>query len=117
VSACDTPDLPVAYGVGEQAQLLRGDSCASLMQLAVIGAVVGGSAAAGANLRRLQNDTLTLGEALADVGRAAAVGGAATAVAGAVAGAVASQGAVRLAVLFAAGTAVMYGLQSHLEQE
>jgi hypothetical protein len=97
--------------------VLGGDTCSGLVQLAAVGAVVGGSAAAGANLHRLRNDTMTLDEALADVGRAAAMGGAATAVAGAAASAVASQGVVRLAVLFAVGTAVMYGLQRRFEQD
>ena len=93
------------------------DTCRTLIQLATIGAVVGGSAAAGTSIRRLQREEQTAQEALADVGRAAAVSGVATAVAGAVATAVAGQGLTRLAVLFAAGNAVMYGLQRSAEEE
>jgi hypothetical protein len=94
-----------------------GDTCAMLIQLATIGAVVGGSAAAGTSIRRVQRDEMTMQNALADIGRAAAVSGAATAIAGAVAHSVAGQGLTRLAVLFAAGTAVMYGLQRGGEQD
>lgn len=93
------------------------DGCAGLAQLAAIGAVVGASAAAGASLRRLQRGEITAGEAFADTGRAALASGAASAAAGAAASAVAGQGLVRLGVLFAAGTAVMYGIQRSLEAE
>jgi hypothetical protein len=88
-----------------------GDTCATLLQMAAMGAVVGASAAAGANILRVQRDEIGAGEAIADTGRAAAAAAAATAVAGAAASAVASQGLGRLAVLLATGTAVMYGLQ------
>ncbi len=94
-----------------------GDTCANLLGLAALGAVVGGAAAAGANLRLLQRQELSAPAALADVGRAAAASAAATAVAGAVATAVSSHGVTRLAVLFATGAAVMYGLQRSLEPE
>lgn len=92
-------------------------ACSTLIQLAAIGAVIGASAAAGANIRRVQRAEVDAGMALADTARAAAASAAATAVAGAVASAVAGQGLLRLGVLFAAGTAVMYGLQRRLEAE
>jgi len=88
-----------------------GDTCAALLQLAATGAVVGASAAGGANILRVQRHEIGAGEALLDTGRAAAAAGIATAVAGAAASAVANQGVARLGVLLAAGTAVMYSLQ------
>ncbi|WP_242477181.1 magnetosome protein MamC [Halochromatium glycolicum] len=92
------------------------DGCASLAQLALLGAVIGGSAAAGANLRRLQRQEVETLGAFADTGRAALATATATAVAGAAASAVSGQGLVRLGVLFASGTAVMYGIQRYLER-
>jgi hypothetical protein len=92
-------------------------TCADLLQLTVIGAVVGGSAAAGANIRRLQRDEVSVGQALADTGRTAVASAAATAIAGAAATAITAEGLTRLAILFATGTAVMYGIQRGLEKE
>jgi hypothetical protein len=97
------------------AQAPVSDTCANLAAFAALGAVLGGAAAAGAGLRLVEQDQLTAREAVADVGRAAATGAIASATAGAVATAVAGQGLTRLAVLFAAGTAVMYGLQRSLD--
>ncbi len=85
--------------------------CSALIGYATLGAVVGASAAGGANILRVQREELTATEALADTGKAALAGAAATAVAGAAAGLVAKEGVTRLAVLLAAGTAVMYGIQ------
>ncbi len=93
------------------------DSCGALAQLALLGAVIGGSAAAGANIRRLQREEIDAAGALADTGRAALATAAASAVAGAAASAVRQQGLVRLGVLFASGTAVMYGIQRYLERD
>jgi hypothetical protein len=97
----------------QQPQVSRtgSDTCAALLQLAVTGAVVGASAAGGANILRVQRNEISAGEAIADTGRAAAAAGVATAIAGAAASTVSNQGMVRLGVLLAAGTAVMYGLQ------
>lgn len=93
------------------AQRMNDGACSTLISLATLGAVVGASAAAGANISRVQRAEITAVEALRDTGKAALAGAAATAVAGAAANAVATEGATRLAVLFAAGTAVMYGIQ------
>jgi hypothetical protein len=92
-------------------------TCADLLQLSIIGAVVGGSAAAGANIRRLQRDEVSIGQALVETGRTAVASAAATAIAGAAATAITAEGLTRLAILFAAGTAVMYGIQRGLEKE
>jgi hypothetical protein len=118
--------LPYAYGAGAMPGAPQytaagaqggGDTCAGLLGLAALGAVIGGAAAAGADLRLLQRDEITGREALADIGRAVATSAAATAIAGAVATAVSRQGMLRLAVLFGAGAAVTYALQRHLEQD
>ncbi|MFP4280785.1 MAG: hypothetical protein ACLFQI_12410 [Halochromatium sp.] len=93
------------------------DRCSALGQLAIMGAVIGGSAAAGANIRRLQRQEIDAVGALADTGRAALATAAASAVAGAAASAVQRQGLVRLGVLFATGSAVMYGIQRYLERD
>jgi hypothetical protein len=86
-------------------------TCSALLRLATLGAVVGGSAAAAANIRRVQQDEIDAGQALLDTGRTAVTSAAATAVAGAVATAVGNEGLARLGLLFATGTAVMYALQ------
>jgi hypothetical protein len=113
MSSHDYPvPLPPVTQSSPQYQTSRGgDTCAALLQMAAMGAVIGASAAAGANILRVQREEIGAGEAIADTGRAAAAAAAATAVAGAAASAVASQGLGRLAVLLATGTAVMYGLQ------
>ena len=86
-------------------------TCRALLQLATLGAAVGASAAAGANIRRVQRDEVTTGEALVDTGRAAVTAAAASAIAGAAAAAVSNEGLTRLGILFAAGTAVSYAIQ------
>jgi hypothetical protein len=91
-------------------------ACASLLRLAALGAVVGGTVAAASNLRRLQSEQVHTGAALADTGRAAVATAAATALAGAVADTLSDQGLVRLALMFATGTAVLYGIERWTEQ-
>jgi len=88
-----------------------GDSaCSTLMRLAVLGGLVGASTAAAANLRQVQSGALEAGPALSDTARSALIGAAAMAVGGAVAGAVAEQGLLRLGLMLAVGTGVVYGL-------
>ncbi len=86
------------------------DSCRTLIRLATLGGLVRGSAAAASNLRQVQAGALDTTSALEATARCAVVGAAATAVAGAVAGAVADQGLLRLGLMFAVGTGVVYGL-------
>jgi hypothetical protein len=90
----------------------NGESCAceTLVNMALVGAVVGGSAAAARNAARMKRDEIDLGEALVSTGRTALASAAATAVAGAAASAVAGHGALRLAVMFGVGAGVLYGL-------
>lgn len=76
-------------------------TCKAVLQLVALSAVVGASPAAGANIRRVQRDQVTAGEALVDTGRAAVTAAAA----------VSAEGLTRLGVLFAAGTAVSYAVQ------
>jgi hypothetical protein len=80
------------------------------MRLAVLGGLVGASTAAAANLRQVQSGALEAGPALSDTARSALIGAAAMAVGGAVAGAVAEQGLLRLGLMLAVGTGVVYGL-------
>lgn len=86
-------------------------TCANLLRTALMGGLIGGSAAAATNLRQVRVGTLASGPAFAATARAAAIGAVATAAAGAVAGAVAEQGLLRLGLMFAVGTAVVYGLE------
>lgn len=86
-------------------------ACTTLLQLTALGGIVGASAAAGANIRWVQRDEISAGQALTDTGRAVLAAATATAVAGAAATAISNEGLTRLGVLFLAGTAVMYGLQ------
>ena len=85
-------------------------ACSTLVRLAAVGGLIAGSAAAAANLRRTRSGELEAGPAIVATARSAAIGATATAVAGAVAGAVAEQGLLRLGLMFAVGTAVIYGL-------
>lgn len=105
------------FVVSDRGLAASSESCSALGQLAMMGAVIGGSAAAGANIRRLQRQEIDAVGALADTGRAALATAAASAVAGAAASAVQRQGLVRLGVLFASSTAVMYGIQRYLERD
>lgn len=92
-------------------------TCNTVIQLAALGAVVGASAAAGANIRRLQRAETTAGEALIYTGRAAVTAAAASAIAGAAAAAISNEGLTRLGVLFVAGTAVSYAIQRRWAEE
>lgn len=86
-------------------------TCNAVLQLAALGAVIGASATAGANIRRVQRGEVSAGEALVDSGRAAVTAAAASAIAGAAATAVSNEGLTRLGILFAAGTTVSYAIQ------
>ncbi len=110
---------PGAYypSTGSRLPATPNDTCRSLLQLATIGAVVGASAAAGANIRRMQRDEITGVEALVDTGRAAVTAAAASAIAGATATAVSNEGLARLGILLAAGTAVSYAIQRRWAEE
>lgn len=84
--------------------------CGGLVRLAALGAVVGGAVAAAASLARIQREEITANQAVAETARTMVASAAATVVAGAAASVVAEQGLVRLGVLFATGTAVLYGI-------
>jgi hypothetical protein len=88
-----------------------GSDCATLVKLATLGAVVGGSVAAAANLQRVQLGDLTATNAMAETGKTAITAAVATAVGGAAASSIAEQGLMRLGIMFAAGTLALYGLQ------
>lgn len=83
-------------------------ACSALVRLGLLGGLVAGSAAAATNLRHFRDGEVQSGSALVSTARSAAIGAAATATAGAVAGALAEQGLVRLGLMFAVGTAVVY---------
>ena len=80
------------------------NSCSSLVRLATVGAIVGGSAAAAANVARMQGGGITANQVLPDNTKTAV----SSALATAVAGAVAEQGLARLGVMFATGAAVLF---------
>jgi len=90
--------------------------CSTLVRLATVGAVVGGSAAAASNLAQMQRGTITVNQALANTSKTAVSSALATTIAGAVAGAVAEQGFARLGVMFATGAAVLYGIERWSER-
>lgn len=105
-----------AYPVACAPQAPGNDACATLLRLATVGAMVGGSAAAAHNLQRVRARQISGQEGFIATGRAAAASGLATTMAGAVAGAVADQGGlVRFGLMFATGAAVMYGINRWLE--
>lgn len=89
--------------------------CETLINMALVGAVVGGSAAAAHNALRMKRDEIELGEAMLNTGRTAIASAAATAVAGAAANAVAGEGVLRLSVMFGVGAAMLYGLNRWAE--
>jgi hypothetical protein len=82
-------------------------SCETLINMALVGAVVGGSAAAAHNALRMKRDEIELGEAMLNTGR--------TAIASAAANAVAGEGVLRLSVMFGVGAAMLYGLNRWAE--
>lgn len=90
-------------------------ACETLVNMALVGAVVGGSAAAAHNALRMKRDEIQLGEALVSTSRTAIASAAATAVAGAAADAVAREGMLRLSLMFGVGAAVLYGLNRWVE--
>jgi hypothetical protein len=92
-------------------------SCSSLLRLAAIGAVVGGSAAAASSYRQVKHHEIEAAQAIRETAKAATATGAATALAGAAASAVADQGLLRLGVMFVAGAAALYGINQWLEKD
>jgi hypothetical protein len=91
-------------------------ACSGLLRLASVGAVVGASAAAAGSYRRLRKAELSTRQALVATGKAAVVGGVATALAGAVAGTVSEQGGLtRLGLMLATGATAYYALGQWLE--
>lgn len=105
------------YGSGYLTAASGGASsaCEALINLALVGAVVGGSAAGAHNAARLQQGELQFTDALFNTGRAAIASATATAVAGAVAGMVAGQSVLRLSVMFGVSAGVLYGLNHWTE--
>jgi hypothetical protein len=91
-------------------------SCETLINMALVGAIVGGSAAAAHNALRMKRDEIELAEALGSTARTAVASAAATAVAGAAASAVTSHGVLRLSLMFGVGAAMLYGLNRWVEQ-
>lgn len=96
------------------AQSYAAPDCAALMRMATTGAVVGGTAAAAAQIQRFQSGAQTPQGALAETAKAAVTAGVATAAAGAVASSFAEQGLARLGLMFLVGTAVVYGIQRRM---
>lgn len=88
-----------------------GTDCGTLLRLATLGAIVGGSVAAADNMQRVESGELTSGAAFAATGKTAVTAALATAIGGAAASSIAEQGAMRLGIMFAAGTLALYGLQ------
>lgn len=90
-------------------------ACETLVNMALVGAVVGGSAAAAHNALRLKRDEIELAEAMRNTGRTAIASATATAVAGAAANTLAKEGVLRLALMFGVGAAMLYGLNRWVE--
>lgn len=88
-----------------------GADCTALLRLATLGAIVGGSLAAAANLQRVRSGEVTAAAAFGETGKTAVTAAVATAIGGAAASGIAEQGILRLGVMFAAGTLALYGLQ------
>ncbi|WP_296704083.1 hypothetical protein [Thiocapsa sp. UBA6158] len=99
----------------QSASRAGGADCATLVRLATLGAVVGGSVAAASNLQRVESGDLTATAAVAETGKTAITAAVATAIGGAAASSVAEQGLMRLGIMFAAGTLALYGLQRWAE--
>lgn len=85
--------------------------------MALMGAVIGASGAAGQQLHAIQLGHATARQLVRETTRAALITGAASAVAGAAAHTVSRHGLTRLAVLLAAGTAVIYAAHSRTNPE
>ncbi|WP_200279249.1 hypothetical protein [Rhabdochromatium marinum] len=88
-----------------------------LTQMALMGAVIGATGAAGQQLRAMQLGRTNARQMVRETARTALISGAASAVAGAAAHTVSRNGLTRLAVLLAAGTAVMYAAHSRTNPE
>ncbi len=121
MSPLPNPDLPAtltgAYDPRIAACPAPRDLCAELTQMALMGAVLGATGAAGQQLRAMQLGLSNPGQAVRETTRVAAISGAASAIAGAAAHAVSSSGLTRLVVLLAAGTAVVYAAHSRNQTE
>lgn len=102
---------PMLTGAAPPAWSVNSD-CASLMRLATLGAVIGGSVAAARQIEQVQAGEQLPSAALVATGKAAVMAGVATAAGGAVASSLAEQGVLRLGILFLAGSAVLYGLRN-----
>ncbi len=87
-------------------------ACSSLIRLAVMGGVIGGAVAAGNNINKLRDGRVNISAIATNIGRGAVSGAVATSVAGAAAGIVAEHGLTRLGVMFVAGTAAIYMIES-----
>lgn len=89
--------------------------CEALVNLALVGAVVGGAAAAARNAHRVRSGHLEVADALLATGRGAVASAAATALAGAAAHALTREGVARVALMLGVGAAVLYGLGPWVE--
>jgi hypothetical protein len=92
-------------------------ACEYLINTALVGALVGGSAAAAKNALAVRNETMQFGDALRDTGRTAMASGLATAVGAVAANTVTDQGLLRLSLMFGVGAAVLYGLNQWAERK
>ena len=86
--------------------------CTTVVQVAALGAVVGGAGAAGSAIWQVRNNGMDAGEALMNTGRGILAGAVGAAVAGAAASLIEDQGLLRLGVMFGVGAAAMYGMES-----
>lgn len=102
VAYAPTPYVPVAEGPA--------NACAEVINMALVGALIGGSAAAASNAIAMTHQQMNLGQALRETGRAALASSVATAVGGVVANTVSDQGLMRLSLMFGVGAAVLYGI-------
>jgi hypothetical protein len=92
-------------------------ACEYLINTALVGALVGGSAAAAKNALAIRNEQMNFSEAMRDTGRTALASGVATAVGAMAANAVSDQGLLRLSLMFGVGAAVLYGLNQWAERK
>jgi hypothetical protein len=111
--------IPYASGGAYPLPAGSGESrvCETLVNMALVGALVGGSAAAARNAARLGRDEIEFREALRSTGKTSLASGVATALAGAAAGVVTDQGLLRLSVMFGVGAAVLYGIDRWSERQ
>lgn len=95
----------------------QSSACETLVNMALVGAVVGGSAAAAHNAMRMKRDEIQFAEAMRNTGRTAIASAVATAVAGAAANTAANEGVLRLALMFGVGAGVLYGFNRWVEDK